>query len=391
VQMQLLSEMNWRLIITMVLMSGVLAYIGDKVGMHYGKKRISFLTLRPRHTSQIITVLTGILISIAMLVSFSFISESVRTALFSMKFIQTQITKLTADLQASRDEAKLSALELVKSEERLSVQKKLLGEVEERFAAVTPELEKARNELERIRTERTQLEQEKTSLEEALAGLRSEAETLRAGLSQIRSGRISVFADELLAQKEVLPESARDTVERAFSELRRRTEFVLATRLGVRVENVILAVDIRDEQEKIAECAGASKRKIVRALADSNVVAGEDVRIRYEIADSALVYAKDTVLHDETVNVGENGPDGEALLYTILQKVNQKAVKDGIMPNPATGKVGALGATEFFNAVEQVRKSRGTLRIVISAADDLYTEGPVQIVITVRSEGAPAP
>ena len=388
-QMQLLSEMNWGLIVSMVLMSGVLAYIGDRVGMHYGKKRISFLTLRPRHTSQIITVLTGILISIAMLVTFSFVSEDIRAALFSMKFIQSQITNLTADLQASRDEAKLSALELVKSEEMLAAQKTQLQDVEQRLAAVTPELNNARSDLERIRNEQARLELEKTTLEAALTELRSEADTLRAGLSQVRSGRISVFADELLAQQEILPDSDRDAVERVFSELRRRTEFVLATRLGINVENVILAVDIHDEQAKITQCAMAPKRKILRALAGANVVAGEDVRIRYEVSDSALVYAKGTVLHDEVVDVGEYGADGEAILYTMLRQVNQRAVRDGIMTNPATGKVGTLEATEFFNAVEEVRKGRGQLRIVISAANDLYTEGPVQIVISVRAKNAP--
>ena len=133
----------------------------------------------------------------------------------------------------------------------------------------------------------------------------------------------------------------------------------------------------------------APKRKILRALAGANVVAGEDVRIRYEVSDSALVYAKGTILYDEVVDVGESGVDGEAMLYTMLRQGNQKAVRDGIMTNPATGKVGTLEATEFFNAVEEIRKSRGQLRIVISAANDLYTEGPVQIVISVRAENAP--
>ncbi len=387
--MQLLSEMNWGLIVSMVLMSGALAYIGDRVGMHYGKKRISFLTLRPRHTSQIITVLTGILIAIAMLVTFSFVSEDVRTALFSMKFIQSQITNLTADLQTSRDEARLSALELVKSEEMLAAQKTQLQDVEKRLAAVTPELINARSDLERIRNEQARLEQEKKSLEAALTELRSEADTLRAGLSQVRSGRIAVFADELLSQQEILPDSDRDTVERAFSELRRRTEFVLATRLGVSVESIVLAVDIEDEQAKITQCTREPKRKILRALAGANIVAGEDVRVRYDVSDSTLVYAKGTVLFEEVVDIGESGADGEAMLYTILRQVNQKAVRDGIMTNPATGKVGTLEATEFFNAVEEIRKSRGQLRIVISAANDLYTEGPVQIVISVRANNAP--
>jgi len=38
------------------------AYLGDIVGTRIGKRRISLFGLRPRHTSSVITVITGILI-----------------------------------------------------------------------------------------------------------------------------------------------------------------------------------------------------------------------------------------------------------------------------------------------------------------------------------------
>ena len=64
-QIQIWSDMNWRLILTLVLLSGVLAYLGDVLGMRIGKRRISLFGLRPRDTSRVITAFTGILISIA--------------------------------------------------------------------------------------------------------------------------------------------------------------------------------------------------------------------------------------------------------------------------------------------------------------------------------------
>ena len=93
-QAQIWSDMNWKLIITLLMVSAILAYFGDRVGMRIGKKRISLFGLRPRHTSQIITAFTGVVISVGILLTMSVVSENVRTALFSMKFLQSQIINL---------------------------------------------------------------------------------------------------------------------------------------------------------------------------------------------------------------------------------------------------------------------------------------------------------
>ncbi|HPD97827.1 MAG TPA: DUF3084 domain-containing protein, partial [Synergistales bacterium] len=102
--MDLVMEMNWMLIIILLTVSSIVAYIGDIVGMRFGKKRISIFGLRPRATSSLITVVSGILITILTLAVLSATSQTVRTAIFSMKFVQKQITELTSQLQGSRTE-----------------------------------------------------------------------------------------------------------------------------------------------------------------------------------------------------------------------------------------------------------------------------------------------
>ena len=121
-QVQILSDMNWRLILTLIIVSGVMAYLGDVLGMRIGKKRITLFGLRPRDTSRLITAITGMVISIAILVTMTVISENVRTALFSMKFIQGQLQSLTRELQESRSESQLMSLTLLDSEKRLREQ-----------------------------------------------------------------------------------------------------------------------------------------------------------------------------------------------------------------------------------------------------------------------------
>jgi uncharacterized protein (DUF3084 family) len=296
VQAQIWSDMNWKLIITLLMVSAILAYFGDRVGMRIGKKRISLFGLRPRHTSQIITAFTGVVISVGILLTMSVVSENVRTALFSMKFLQSQIINLTAELQESRDEAQLASIRLMESQSKLEEQEKKLREIQGQLAKVQPELEKAQKELTGLKGEKDSLKKEKVKLDQEVSRLRQEADHLREGLVQVRSGRIAVFAGELLGQQVVPPGSSQKEVEAIFESLRRRAELMVSLRTGISADTIILDVDLKVERTKIQECVNALERKFIRILAGSNALLGEDVRVRYEVHDSKLVYQKGKVV-----------------------------------------------------------------------------------------------
>jgi len=51
------------LIAVLAIMGGAIAYIGDKLGTRVGKRKLSIFGLRPKHTSIIVTIITGILIA----------------------------------------------------------------------------------------------------------------------------------------------------------------------------------------------------------------------------------------------------------------------------------------------------------------------------------------
>ncbi|MBI2844817.1 MAG: DUF3084 domain-containing protein [Armatimonadetes bacterium] len=50
--------------IILVLVSGLIAYLGDLIGRKMGKRRLTLFGLRPRHTAIIVTTITGMLIAI---------------------------------------------------------------------------------------------------------------------------------------------------------------------------------------------------------------------------------------------------------------------------------------------------------------------------------------
>lgn len=86
-----------RLIITMIIIGivgGAIAYLGNQLGRYIGRKKLSIFRLRPRHTSILITTLTGVFIASGTLL-FAYISSGEVRILFSglQKFTNEVATK----------------------------------------------------------------------------------------------------------------------------------------------------------------------------------------------------------------------------------------------------------------------------------------------------------
>ena len=93
-----------RLMFLLAVMGGIIAYIADKLGSKIGKKKLSVFGLRPHDTSVLLTVLSGILISLFSVGILAISSESARTALFGMEKLQKELFRLTAEKSTAEDE-----------------------------------------------------------------------------------------------------------------------------------------------------------------------------------------------------------------------------------------------------------------------------------------------
>jgi uncharacterized protein (DUF3084 family) len=98
------------LILLLIVVSGLVAFIGNLVGRAIGRKRLTLLGMRPRYTAQIITVVTGMLITVVTLTAVLLVSEDARQALFHLREIQQQTRDLEAQIAAQQRE--LRALEV---------------------------------------------------------------------------------------------------------------------------------------------------------------------------------------------------------------------------------------------------------------------------------------
>ena len=98
-------------VLLIMIVAGAIAYVGDRVGHQVGRRRLTLFGIRPRYTSTIVAIGTGMLIALSVTLVALLVSREVRTAFFRMNQITTRISQLEAQ---QRDlEAKVNTGELV--------------------------------------------------------------------------------------------------------------------------------------------------------------------------------------------------------------------------------------------------------------------------------------
>lgn len=372
--LQFLSEINWLLILGTCITGGVLAYIGDRVGMKYAKKRISIFGLRPRYTSSLVTGVTGMLISFGAIAIMASVSNTVRTALFQMKFVQSQVVALTAELQSTRQEQELSSLLAVERQEKLDATEKALEDLKNQSKDLTDQIEPLRKERE--------------SLVAETAKLRGDLNSMRQTLDRFQEGRIIASAGEQLGQI-VVPEgtATAEGVKQLIDKLYEEIRYDLARRGGVTPDTVELKADEAAIQRIIDRCLRIDSRKVIRVSSEVNILAGEPVNPDYRVFESALVFSRGEELIRRPTLKKLSAADAEVFLSQLLRDVNRRASLSGVLNDPLTGMVGDISATDFFSAVEVLKDIDGPAVVVVQAERDIYSEGPVRVKIRAEKVG----
>jgi uncharacterized protein (DUF3084 family) len=148
---------GWLLILALLVLGGVLATLGDRLGSRVGKARLSLFNLRPRRTAVLITVLTGSLISAISLGLMLLVSERLRTGLFELDRLEQRLRLSRQELQNSQLTLQRSQQDLRRAEGgRLEARSQLL-EAERKAQGLRRELGPLMQQRQRLEQERAQL------------------------------------------------------------------------------------------------------------------------------------------------------------------------------------------------------------------------------------------
>ena len=401
------------LIAVLVVMGGIIAYIGDWLGSKVGKRKLTVFGLRPKHTSILFTIVTGIVIAGVTLGTLSVSSRDVRTALFGMEALKAELTGLSRDVAAKSVEldASRSALE-TKTKEYSVLTVKInettakLTSVSDQLAAVNAERDRtaaalavAKGDLGKAQTEIDALQATKSELDTRVASLNKEKDDLQSdvdrlkeltynldqGLQVVREGVVAFRAGEVLMTAVTKGGRTPAETEQSLGGIINATNQNILVRLGVTDKNIeALWIAKAGFDQAVSVVASTQEEIIVRVVAAGNIIYGEPVVGRIELYPNRLVYSVGQTVFTQTVDSGDNAKQAESIVLHFLQQVNAQAIAKGILPDPLQGSVGVMSGSQLYDTVNRVKKIGGRIELTAVTKGDIYTSGPLQIEVRVR-------
>jgi uncharacterized protein (DUF3084 family) len=362
------------LILTVIIISGIIAYIGDLTGFRIGKKKISIFGWRPHRTAVFITILTGIIISILTITVLSILSNDVRTALFGLDELRQKQYELTQEIKVRNTMLEETRKEL----EEKTVE---LDKLEEEFQRLHKQIELQTAQLDSLLETRQKLTEERDSLQKEIGELQETVKALYSGIRWLRSGDIIIDQGEEIGMTIIKGGIPEEQIEQELiSLLNQANRKVLE--LGAEPDEKtgqILIISKKEYDEVIEKIKQSDSELIVRLLAAMNVIRGEMVIANFSILENKLVFKENEVILIEEIPVINEAKEAEDRLFSILRKVNLKAVQEGIIPEPRTSLVGTISAVNLFEMVRTIVQSETALQIKVIALDDTWTTGPLRV------------
>ncbi|WP_302939750.1 DUF3084 domain-containing protein [Megamonas funiformis] len=396
------------LIVVLVLTGGVIAFIGDRLGSKVGKKKLSLFGLRPRHTSILVTIITGILITTVTFGILAIASKDVRTALFGMNKLKAELN----EKQSMLEEAS-GALVNVKND---------LNTTKEEYAKSKKDLEETQEDLEIAQQAAELLRQEQVALQNRNQELWSDNQTLiennqslaqnnqfllanneslkadnlelektnndlQEGIENIRERPIIYRVGELLASGVIKKTDDSVKIQNDLNQIIALANSKIIDRLGTEGSKDgvwIYPIEYQKAMDRLKQAKGDT---VIRLIVAANLVKGDPVLTELEMHPNRVVYQENEFVYQKIYNVPIDGSNSEMLISDFLRNVNMTAINNGILPNPLTGTVGVINGNQIYAIEKALAENRGKdVLISAFAAADTEVLGPLRLHIYLKNE-----
>ncbi len=328
---------GFKLILFLAVISGIIAFVGDRLGHWIGRRRMSIFNLRPRQTGILFTVLTGVLIALFTLGFLLASSRSARLALFGLEKLENEIIVKTSELKTI-------------SAEQLEAQKQL--------GTLKTEQEKSQTEISSLQNLKTQLEKQ---------------------ISSIKKGKIIFSANETIYTEEINggvdAQAAANYLQWALDRGNQKL-----SQMGFPANSL----DIAPDEWKTAGSfiQGHSGKILLQINSAANTVAGEKITAHFRPLENRIIYLKGAVLAKEFYDRGSTSVAVEDRIRQLLSQVSAKAKSDGVLPQE-NGNVGNLPYSKIMDTAKKVVLSDTGIDLQIVATNDIRVSGPLNVDLRV--------
>ncbi len=382
----------------LIIMGGLIAFLGDRIGSKVGKKRLTLFGLRPKYTSIIVTIISGVMISFTTIAVLAVVNENVRVALFGLSKLQDEMKDLNQQIHTKN-------LELEKGKLQLEARNKEYEDVTRKSAETSKQLEQVESQrlymeselatvqdayneakagVEKSAEDIAELQKTREELTGNIDVLNREKQQLIQNIYALREGQVVFQAGQVLTSVVVDEGMSEEKADNVLRSVLSDIDAMLKERLNITDESVeMVRMSQQDFDEALAEVIDGKNKKLVRVVAAQNLILGERLVVDFDIHDNLLIYTKgDTILRGNLDKYKEI-KNYEMQVLRFLRDLNLYAQSKGVLPDPITGKVGVLDGQELMSVIQKVKECNGDCDLIVKAARDIYSQGPLVIDVQV--------
>jgi len=416
-------------ILGLVVVSGLVAYAGDHLGRRIGKAKMMIFGLRPKYTSILVAIITGMVITAITITTLAVSSESVRVMLFKMDKIrsdlataqldlekatrdlddahknlsdaQMQLDKYKADLEASDRDVILKQQLIDEKEGKLKTLGVQMSELSGQMTALNAELDSLQNRYDDVNSQLTEkttliananmeidnLESERGKLSKQIKELYSEIGNLKTERDKLQAERTDLIAKNEIMRTEgiyvyegqILAEFVLDTnlsYEQIVDKIRKAEydwDYVSPENVH---SNQIAGLTVKQYSDVIDDISRfrarfGDQRAVIRLISAAHVFADETIPVELKAVRYLLVYKKGTVIGEKLFSTEDDRKDIRKGILEMLENLEQQALEKGMIFEGVRNAV----TFDFAVVVETARKAAyypNDFYIKLVAKKDIY-------------------
>ncbi|MGY6529631.1 MAG: DUF3084 domain-containing protein [Cyanobacterium sp.] len=191
------------LIFAVLILGGLIAALGDRIGTKVGKARLRLFNLRPKQTAIVVSIGTGVLISASTLGILFALSASLRQGVFQLDEILNRRREVEEELAEVTGEKDRVARDLAEAQKRQQEARDTLLNTERELTQTQELLDEIYEQTLSLAAEVEAIEKERATLLEQKNNIEQESITLQRQIRE-KDQELSLRLDEISEQEKVL-------------------------------------------------------------------------------------------------------------------------------------------------------------------------------------------
>ncbi|WP_413200940.1 DUF3084 domain-containing protein [Nostoc piscinale] len=259
------------LIAAILILGGVIATVGDRIGTRVGKARLSLFKLRPKNTAVVVTIFTGGLISATTLGILFAADEGLRKGVFELEDIQKDLRNKreqlkTAEAQKSQVETELSQARKEQTQAQQDLQR-----INKSLQAANAKQRETQAKLNQTLSRQAKIQGQLQSTQGRLNKVATQYQQARSELENVYNQRkaLQVAVGQLKAEQQRLYAEAKKAIDEAKTAISKRDQ-ELANRQEI----------IEQRDRKIAQLDKLIQNRNLEITAREQVIATREARLK---------------------------------------------------------------------------------------------------------------